>query len=211
MMKVLIADDHKIVVDGLVAILKSEPDIEIIGTASNGREALEILENNTIDIAILDINMPIMNGVEATQIIAKNFPNTKVLVLSMYDTNEFIDELLEAGCQGYILKNKGQEELVTALNQIYKGHPYLGQRIRDKIMDEKMNPKKKSTEIPIKLTKREIEVIKLIGVEYTSPEISEKLFITEATVNTHRRNLISKLGVRNSLGLVRYAVENKLV
>lgn len=210
MIKVLIADDHGIILDGLKSILKSEEGIVVVSTAHNGQEAVEFIEKNEVDVAVLDINMPIMTGIEATRLIRANH-QTKVLILSMYDTFEFIDELIDAGCQGYILKNRGQEELVMAIKRVYNGKPYFGQKVQDRIMEERLNPKKVKNAIPVNLTKREKEVLKLIALEFTSPEIAQKLFITEATVNTHRRNLISKLDVRSSMGLVRYAFENGML
>lgn len=210
MIKVLLADDHEIILDGLKSVLKYEEGIEVIGTAKNGEEAIEFIENNEVDVAVLDINMPKMTGIEATRII-RSTSNTKVLILSMYNTYEFIDELIDAGCQGYILKNKGQEELVNAIRRVYNGKPYFGEYIQEKIMEERLKPQRSATSVPVNLTKRETEVLILIAQEYTSPEIAEKLFIVEATVNTHRRNLISKLGVRNSLGLVSYAYKNRLI
>jgi DNA-binding NarL/FixJ family response regulator len=210
MIKVLLGDDHEIVLDGLKSVLKYEEGIEVVGTAKNGEEAIQIIENSEVDVAVLDINMPIMNGIEATRII-RSHSTTKVLILSMYDTYEFIDELIDAGCQGYILKNKGQEELVNAIRRVHNGKIYFGEHVQEKIMEERLKPKKNATETPLKLTKREIEVLKLIAQEFTSPEIAKKLCIVEATVNTHRRNLISKLKVRNSLGLVSYAYKNGLI
>jgi two-component system nitrate/nitrite response regulator NarL len=210
MIKVLLADDHGIIIDGLKSILKNEKDIQVVATAENGQEAVAYIEKNAVDVAVLDINMPVMTGVEATRLIRANH-QTKVLILSMYDTYEFIDELIDAGCQGYILKNRGQEELVKAIRRVYSGQPYYGKKIQDKILEERLNPKREKNIVPVNLTKREKEVLKLIALEFTSPEIAEKLFITEATVNTHRRNLISKLGVRSSMGLVRYAFEKGML
>lgn len=210
MIRVLLADDHEIVLDGLSSVLKDEEGIEVVATASNGEEAVKIIENNDIDVAVLDINMPKMNGIDATRIIRHN-SDTKVLILSMYNTYEFIDQLMDAGCQGYILKNKGREELVSAIRRVHNNKPYFGDFVHEKLIEHRMSAKRKSVEKDVELTKREVEVLKLIAQEYTSPEIADKLHIVEATVNTHRRNLISKLGVRNSLGLVRYAIENNLL
>jgi len=210
MIKVLLADDHEIVTDGLSSILKNETDICVVASAKNGDEAVQYIEKNDVDVAVLDINMPKMTGIEATRLIRANH-QTKVLILSMYDTFEFIDELIDAGCQGYILKNRGREELVKAIRRVHSGQTYYGKRVTDKILEDRLKPKKEKNTIPVNLTKREKEVLKLIALEFTSPEISEKLFITEATVNTHRRNLISKLGVRSSMGLVRYALEQGML
>lgn len=152
-----------------------------------------------------------MTGIEATKLIKENAYETKVLILSMYDTMEFIDELIEAGCQGYILKNKGQEELVKAIHRVYSGKPYFGERVQERMLEQRMNSNVKSKQEKVDLTKRELQVLQLIAQEFTTPEISEKLFIEESTVNTHRRNLISKLGVKSSLGLVSYAWKNGFI
>lgn len=210
MIKVLLADDHEIILDGLKSLLEEEDDIEVVGTAKDGEEAIQLMENNTIDVAVLDINMPGMNGIETTKIV-RSTTDTKVLILSMYNTYEFIDELIEAGCQGYILKNKGQEELVRAIRRVYNGKSYFGENVLEKIVEQRLNPQKEKEEVAVTLTKREVEVLKLIAQEFTSPEIAEKLFIAEATVNTHRRNLISKLKVRSSLGLVHYAYKHGFI
>ncbi len=209
MIKILLADDHGIIIDGLKSILQKEEDIEVVATAENGQDAVTLIEKGGIDVAVLDINMPIMTGIEATRLIRAN-SQVKVLILSMYDTYEFIDELIDAGCQGYILKNRGQEELVTAIRRVYKGKPYYGKKVQERIFEQRLNPNKKENEA-VNLTKREKEVLKLIALEYTSPEIAEKLFISSTTVDTHRRNLISKLGVRSSMGLVRYAYQNGML
>lgn len=210
MIKVLLADDHEIIIDGIVSILNNEEDIEVVATASNGEEAVQFIEHNEVDIAVLDINMPVMNGVIATKMIQTSSPETKVLILSMYDEDEFIDEIIAVGCRGYILKNKGQEELVKAIRRIYKGSPYFGEKIQEKMLNQHIQSKTKVKE-EVKLTKRELEVLKLIAVELTSSEIADQLSIAESTVNTHRRNLIEKLGVRSSLGLGTYAVKKGLV
>lgn len=208
--KVLLADDHEIVTDGIVSILKNENDIEVVATAKNGEEAVHYIENNAVDVAVLDINMPVMNGVDATKKLQISSPATKVLILSMYDKDEFIDEIFAAGCRGYILKNKGQEELVKAIRRVHNGSPYFGERIQEKMLNQHLKSKT-PVEEKVHLTKRELEVLKLIAVELTSAEISAKLSIAESTVNTHRRNLIEKLGVRSSLGLGTYALKNGLI
>ncbi len=210
MIKVLLADDHEIMLDGICSILKEEEDIEVVATAKNGEEAVRYIEHNPVDVAVLDINMPIINGITTTKMIQVSSPETKVLILSMYDEDEFIDEAFEAGCRGYILKNKGQEELVTAIRRIHKGSPYFGDRIQEKMLQQHKESKAPKKE-KIKLTKREVEVLKLIASEMTSSEISNKLSIAESTVNTHRRNLIEKLGVKSSLGLGTYALREGLI
>lgn len=210
MISVLLADDHEIVMDGLRSILLEEEGIEVVACVQNGQEAVDYILKNQVDIAVLDISMPIMNGIEATRLI-KERSNTKILILSMHDQYEYIDELLEAGCKGYILKNKGREELVEAIKRIYNGGCYIGDQIQQRILDERLSGATKRLEETINLTTRELEILKLIALEFNTPEIANKLSIKESTVNTHRRNLIQKLGVRSSMGLVSYAFRNKLV
>lgn len=211
MIKVIIVDDHQIVVEGIEAMLSSEKDIEVVKTFLRGKAALEFLKENEIDVAILDVNMPEMSGAETTKAIVDAGLSTKVLILSMYDEAPVIGELLEAGCSGYILKNKGQEELTKAIRTLKDGGEHFGSKVLAKIIAEKRRPKAKKTKIPVKLTKREIEVITLIAKEFTTPQISKQLNIAETTVDTHRRNMITKLGVKSSLGLVRYAMEMKYI
>jgi two-component system nitrate/nitrite response regulator NarL len=210
MIKVLIADDHQIVVDGLVSLLKKQENIEVVATANNGKEVIDYISINPVDIAVLDINMPEMDGVETTSFITNSFPNTKVLILSMYDTDDYIGELLDAGCSGYILKNKGQEELVKALVRISQGEHYYGEKVLQRILDVRKNSKKKITQLPITLTSREKDVLKLIARGLTASQIAKELCIEETTVNTHSRNMRSKLSIKNINGLVRYAMENGL-
>ncbi len=211
MIRIIIADDHQIVVDGLISLLKEENNIEVMASFLNGSDAFEYLLKHDVDVAVLDINMPEMNGVEATKKIVEAGIKTKVLILSMYDDYEFIGQLLEAGCSGYILKNKGHEELIKGIKKLYNDEEYYGEKVLDEIIAAQKKPKSKSSKLQIKLTKREIEIIKLIAKEFTTPQISAQLHIAKTTVDTHRRNMISKLGVKGTLGLVRYAWENGLM
>ncbi|MBW1295415.1 response regulator transcription factor [Aquimarina litoralis] len=205
--KVIIADDHQIVIDGLKSLLVKEEHIEIVGEALNGNEVLDIVSKQEVDIAILDIEMPLLSGIEATKIIKKDFPNVKVLILSMYNTEKFVHSVIEIGADGYILKNKGKEELALAIKYIADGDEFFGREVEKTF---RLSQKKKNDELKnIKLTKREIDVLKLIATGDTTPIISDKLCIAHSTVETHRRNLIEKTGVKGgSKGLVKYAFEN---
>lgn len=207
--KVLIADDHQIVVDGLVALLeKKQETIEIVAKVNDGVEVIEYLKENPVDIAVLDISMQRMDGAEATQIIRDSFPKTKVLILSMHFTEDYIDALLDAGCSGYVLKDKGHKELITAIERIADGGEYYGPTIFKKILEWRRNAKRSSLELPPQITDREKDVLKLIAKGLTAPQISKELSITENTVNTHSRNMRNKLGIKNVNGLVRYAMES---
>lgn len=209
--KVLIADDHQIMVDGIVSLLEKEENIQVVSTVNDGTEALEYIKSNTVDVAILDISMNQMDGPEATRIITESFPETKVLILSMHATEDYIDELLDAGCSGYILKNRGQEELVEAINRLAKNGKYYGPDVMEKILDGRTRSKKKSIDLSPQITDREKEVLKLIAEGLTAPQVAKKLCITENTVNTHSRNMRSKLNIKNVNGLVKYAWKNGLI
>lgn len=203
-LNIIIADDHQIVIDGLKSLLVGHPHIKVVGEAQNGKEALDLIKKNKVDIAVLDISMPEMNGVEATKIIKKEYPQVKILVLTMHDGSEFIHELVEIGANGYILKNRGKEEFVEALETISKGEEYIKGQVLNTLLETMRKPK--ST--VVQFTKREKDVLRLIVADHTTSEISAKLNIANSTVETHRRNLIEKTGVKSSLGLVRYAIEN---
>ncbi|KAB8154016.1 response regulator [Kordia sp. TARA_039_SRF] len=206
-LRIIIADDHQIVIDGLKSLLVQQPHIKVVGEASNGKEALDFVANHAVDIAVLDISMPEMNGVEAAKIIKKEYPDTKILILTMHDGSEFIHELIEIGANGYILKNRGKEEFVEALETISQGEEYIKGQVLNTLLKAVRKPKSKN----VQFTKREKEVLRLIVNDHTTSEISAKLNIANSTVETHRRNLIEKTGVKSSLGLVRYAVENGYV
>jgi len=211
MINVIVADDHKIVVDGLVSILKDETDIHVVGTASNGQEAIEIIKHNKVDVAIIDIEMPIMTGVQVSIYLQDNYPDVKVLILSMYKTQGFVEKIVEAGAKGYILKNKGSEELVKAIRYIQKGQSYIGQEITDVLMDALKSKSIKKEPPRIQLTRREKEVLALIIDGLTSIKIGKKLFIAQSTVDTHRKNIIDKTGVANSKELIKFAIVNELL
>ncbi|WP_459210641.1 response regulator transcription factor [Aquimarina rhabdastrellae] len=205
-LKVMIADDHLIVIDGIRSLLKHNTNIQIVGEATNGKDALQVIQEKEVDIAILDINMPMLNGVEVTQKINELKLDTKVLFLTMEDTPEFITQSIDIGAAGYIVKNRGKEELETALERIAQGEKYFGPEAKDVIFNRYVQKKKNEQEV--RLTRREIEVLKLIADGHSTRQISEKLFIAHATVETHRRNLIDKTGVSNGTkGLIKYAIK----
>ena len=208
--RVIIADDHQIIIDGLKSLLIGQDSIEVVGEALDGEGALRVIKDNHVDVAILDIQMPVLSGIEVTKIIKGKYPNTKVLILSMFNTDKYVQSVIDIGADGYILKNKGKEELVLALKCIASGDEYFGREVEKTF---RHSQKRKNNELRnVKLTKREIQVLKLIAMGDTTPIISEKLFIAHSTVETHRRNLIEKTGVSGgSKGLVKYAFENNYV
>lgn len=221
MINLLIADDHQIFIDGLKSLLENDHQFNVIAEANNGKQVVEHLNNmkngdasipfeKQIHIAILDVNMPEMNGVECTKFISKHFQEVRTLILTMHNRKEFIVELIAAGASGYLLKNCSKQQLVEALLTIDKGKDYFSHEITETVISSLKMIKKGDIHPVVELSNREIEVLQLIAKEFTTKEIAVKLFISENTVETHRRNLISKLNVRNTAGLVRYAVENKI-
>lgn len=209
MIKVLIADDHQIVLDGLSMLLDKENDIELVAGVLDGDLVLSTLTRNEVDVAVLDVEMPIKGGIETAKIIKDKYPNTKVLILTMYNREEFITQLIQIGVSGYILKNRGKEELVEAIRKVYNGEEYFGDAVT-KVLITGIREKKSAVKHGVQLTRREKEVLKLIAQGLSTPQISEKLFIANSTVDTHRRNLIDKLGVPNSKALMKFAIENGL-
>ena len=207
--KLIIADDHQIFLEGLGALVKNIPSLELVGLAFNGQHALQLIEENQVDVAVLDIEMPVLDGVDATREIKKKYPDVKVLILSMYNTESFILQIMDAGASGYILKNNGGKELLTALQTVKSGGEYFSQNVKDTLF--KSLKQKRQLPKKTKLTKREMEILRLIGEGNTSPQIAQQLYIAKSTVDTHRKNLIDKLGVEGTPGLVRYAVKRGLV
>lgn len=209
MIKVLIADDHKVFRDGIESILEDVDGMEVVAQAEDGRVVLEKLKTITPDIILMDISMGGANGIETTQIVKKNYPKIKVLVLSMHEETDYIVKMLEAGASGYLLKDAGSIEMIKAIQEISTGGTYYSQQVSAAIVSHLTNAnKKKDKQKDIPLTRRETEILELITNEYTNPEIAEKLFISIRTVDTHRRNLLDKLDVKNTAGLVKYAIKH---
>lgn len=212
MIKLLIADDHKMLRDGIKAITSDNDEIEIVGEAANGIEVLNLLEKIDVDVVLLDINMPHMDGVETCKKIIKLYPLIHVLALTMYDEGGLISKMVKYGAKGYILKNTGKEKLIEAIRAVYEGKTYFSDKVKDTLIMSMAPATKSNTgSFMPKLTKREKEVIHLIVNEFTTAEIAEKLFISEKTVETHRKNLLQKLNVRNTAGLVRIVMEKDLL
>jgi len=210
---VLVVDDHKIVRDGILSLLQDEPDILVISQAENGKDALEKIPKVSPHLVLIDISMPVMNGIDCTREITKKYPEIKVLALTMLNELEHIKNMLSAGAMGYLLKNSGKEELVTAIKTVIAGQNYFSTEVKDMIMMEMVKKKSSPGKIigeKVPLTSRELDILELILKEFTNQEIAVKLFISVRTVDAHRRNLLEKTGARNTAGLVKFALENHL-
>ncbi|MFZ1689247.1 MAG: response regulator transcription factor [Flavobacteriales bacterium] len=205
---ILLVDDHHLVLDGMRALLSQEPNFNVVGEARNGREAVEKATALRPRIVIMDISMPEMDGIEATKLIRKNkdLKETFVMVLSMYNNREFIDELMEAGASGYLLKNTGRAELHEAINTVNAGQRYLCKPVQETMDAPYSNPRAEGQGF-VSLTKREKEIIRLIAAGKSTSEIADLLHLSPATVETHRKNILHKLDMHSTAGLVRYAME----
>jgi DNA-binding NarL/FixJ family response regulator len=215
--KVHIADDHQLLIDGIIAVLSSEKNIEVVGQSLNGEEVINWFYKNTADILILDINMPKIDGVGVLQYFHEKKLKQKIIVLSSFDDTKLIKEVLKIGARGFLAKNSAAENIIEAINTVYNDEQYFSQNIQNKLLatftNNSVKKEKKSVESAYfsSLTPREIEVLKLISKQYNSKEISKLLHISINTVETHRKNLISKLNVKNVVGLAIYAVKNNIV
>jgi DNA-binding NarL/FixJ family response regulator len=206
----LIADDHTMFLQGIMSLLEQEPNIAIVDTAINGIQALEIIKKGNIDFIILDISMPEMDGIELSKILKKEHPNVRILIVSTHSNVMMISRLIRIGVNGYLLKNAEKSELLKAINTIASGENYFAEELEEKHLSNSSKIEKQVSNLT-ELSSREKEILILIAHEYNTAEIAEKTFISLNTVNTHRRNLLSKLNAKNTAGLVKYAVENGLV
>jgi DNA-binding NarL/FixJ family response regulator len=203
----IIADDHKMFLDGLLSILKSEKKYHILLTAKNGQNIVKYLEINPdekIDLIITDITMPELDGITLNKIVKEKNSNIKTLVVSMHNDPDMIDTLIENNVDGYVPKNAEKEEFLLAINTILNGDKYFSNEIKDIYTENKFSKQKENE---IKLTQREIDVITLIAEEFTTQEIADKLFLSKHTIESYRKKMISKLNVRNLAGLTKYAIK----
>ncbi|MCB0759611.1 MAG: response regulator transcription factor [Flavobacteriales bacterium] len=206
-MKLLLADDQSIILDGLEALLEHNEEVQVVGRASNGREAVERSMELKPDVVLMDISMPEMDGIEATKALLACSEGTRVLVLSMYDHHDMVHEIMEAGASGYVLKNVGKEELCRALRMVADGQQYFTKEV-EVALEMDMRAKENSGETGFQaLTKREKQVVELVCMERTTQEIATVLFLSPQTIDTHRKNIMHKLSLRNTAGLVKYAKE----
>lgn len=212
--RVFIVDDHKIFREGLIFMISKMKGFEVVGEASNGKTFLEMIDNLEVDIVIMDIAMPGIDGITATTKVLEKHPEIKVIALTMFSDEEYYYKMIQAGVTGYILKESGKEELAAALNTVITGENYFSQKILHNIIVNMNNVKtfKNATNTEeIKLTKRETEILTLICQGMSNAEISDKLCLSLRTIEGHKSNLLGKTGVKNSISLVMYAMKHHLV
>lgn len=211
--RVLVVDDHTIVRDGISALLALAGDIEVVGEAANGREALDLVGRVAPHVVLMDIAMPILGGLEATRRICKRFPGTRVLALTQYVDKEYVFPLLEAGASGFISKTAASSELAAAIRHVHRGESFLSPSVAKLMVEDYQHgsPDRGRTDPYERLTERERDVLKLVAEGYTTQEIADMLFISPKTVEGHKSSLMAKLELRNRIDIVKYAVRKGLI
>ncbi len=211
--RIAIADDYKIYRDGLKVGLSADDNMEIIAEADNGEDLLKTLETNSPDVILMDLKMPVMDGMEATKQVRKKYPAIKVLVITMYEDDKFIIHLMENGANGYLLKNAEPDEIIKSIYAVYENGYYFNDVVNKALLKKLVlkNNLKPSFNQNIDLTEREQEVLKMICEEKTAAEIAKEIFLSPRSVEGIRQRLIEKIGVRNTAGLVMFAVKNGIV
>ena len=213
MINVFICDDHRLVIEGIELMLSEDSAINLVGFALTGEDAVAALHQSPADVILLDINLPGKNGVEICKQLHYELPQVKVIALTMLKDLSLIKLMLKNGALGYILKNAGKDEVLEAIHSVHAGKRYLDDDVNEIVLNDLSNAKnikRNQSPFPV-LSRREKEILQLILDEFTAPEIAEKLFISLGTVETHRRNILSKTGSRNTAGLVRMTMEYKLL
>ncbi len=211
MTTIVVADDHKIVREGLVKLLEARPDFTVIGEASDGEEAVQMVLEKQPDVVIMDIWMPRLSGIDATRRIGKRGSNAKILVLSMHESRTYVEEVLRAGASGYIVKNSASSDLLQAIDAVRAGASYLSPAITQQVVDAIARPGESSPSGVAMLTDREREVLQLIAEGLSSKEIANMLGVSLKTIDSHRSNLMEKLDIHKVSGLVRFAIRAGLV
>ena len=204
--RVLLVDDHKIVLDGVEALLSDLEGFNCVATADNGQKALDLLKVFEIDVILMDIDMPVMNGMEATKAVKRDYPNVKVISLTQHSERGMVKQLLECGSDGYLLKNINRDELALAIRKVYEGQNYFSSEVTMSLAGKAVE--KNASGSDVEITEREIEILTLIAEGFSSKQIGEQLFISPRTVDTHRTNLMNKLDIHNIAGLIRFALKN---
>ncbi len=213
-LRVLITDDHQILLDSLSLLISTIPGVEIAGTVNDSRKVLHVLENDEIDVLVTDFNMPHLTGIDLTLQVREKFPKLKILMLTVSEDADTIRQAFQAGISGYVMKKANRAELERAITTVASGEKYFSEAV----MKELLSPANMQAPVhedipstPIAVTSRELEIIKLIAQELSTTEIAERLFISVGTVETHRHNILRKLNVKNAIGIIKYAMRHKLV
>jgi DNA-binding NarL/FixJ family response regulator len=211
--RVIICDDHEIFRDGLALMLSRQKDIVLCAEAGNGRELIELTTQHQPDVIITDIKMPLMDGIQATKHISKQFPNVRIIALSMFDEETLIVDMLEAGARGYLLKNADKQEILDAIETVYEEKNYYchhtSARLANMIVKSNFNPFKKKD--PVTFNERELDVIRLICQQYTAKEIGDRLFLSPRTVEGYRTRILEKMNAKNTVGVVVFALKHDLI
>jgi len=208
--RLLLVDDHELFLEGIISLIEDEDFVQIIGTATNGYLALDSIRLDQPDVLITDLSMPVMGGIELVQKVKSEFPDVKILVLTMHNDRPTISEIMMAEAEGYVLKNTDREELVKALKKVSDGGTFYCNEVVEVLLERLMEQKRKE-EMKVSLTEREQEVLKLIAEEKSSEEIANQLFISRRTVETHRKNMLKKAEVNTVIGLLKYGVRYGLI
>ncbi|WP_394990386.1 response regulator [Emticicia sp.] len=209
-LKIFIVDDHQILIDGIESMLKGIAEFEVVGKSLDGNLALNFLSENQVDVLLTDLYMPKMTGIELTHKVKKRFPKVKVLALSVSYDVSIVHDLMDAGISGFIIKTIGRDELIEAIHEIAKGNIYFSREVSNEILRSLSN-RTDVEEENYHLTDRELEIVKLIAQEFSNSEIANKLCISERTVETHRKNIYRKTNTKTIVGLIKYAVERRLI
>lgn len=206
---VILVDDHTIVRQGVKSVISEEADIRVVAEFSNGREAVSFIKKNSVDVVVMDITMPLLNGLEASRMILRTNPDARILVLSMHDNNVFIEKALSCGVKGYILKDSAIDEIVLAIREVYSGKFFLSSKISSYVIQDYAATKKKTAQLnnDSSLTDREREVLQLIAEGLSNKDIAKQLEISLKTVMAHRNNIMDKLDIHNQAHLIRFALK----
>lgn len=213
-LRVLITDDHQILLDSLSLLISTIPGVEIAGTVNDSRKVLHVLENDEIDVLVTDFNMPHLTGIDLTLQVREKFPKLKILMLTVSEDADTIRQAFQAGISGYVMKKANRAELERAITTVASGDKYFSEAVMKELLSPASMQAPAHEDIPstpIAVTSRELEIIKLIAQELSTTEIAERLFISVGTVETHRHNILRKLNVKNAIGIIKYAMRHKLV
>lgn len=209
--KIVIADDHQLFREGITKLLSNSAEIEVVAQADNGEEAVIKVKKHCPDLILMDIGMPILNGIEATRIIAKEHPDVKILALSMHADKEYIKDMLDAGASGYVLKNCTYMQLIDGIKSVVAGKKYLSEEVTEIVLQDYLTKEEENLETKIALSKRELEILELFAEGKSSRGIADLLFISIKTVGTHKQHILKKLDLKTNADMVKYALREGLI